>query len=231
MEEARGGRMLIGYMRVSTGEQSLDLQRDALGRAGCGRVYDDVCSGRATERPGLAKALDVARKGDALVVWKLDRIGRSLAHVVGLVGDLQKHGIGLKVLTGDVDTTTATGRLVFGIFATLAEFERDLIHERTMAGLAAARARGRSGGRPRVMTKPKLKVAMTMAGAAAAKAGCATPKRMTRSVHANVSLLADRCEKAVKFLDFAGKALDVRTGEKGENFGELAFVPSLPFPA
>jgi DNA invertase Pin-like site-specific DNA recombinase len=162
MEEARGGRMLIGYMRVSTGEQSLDLQRDALGRAGCERVYDDVCSGRATERPGLAKALDVARKGDALVVWKLDRIGRSLAHVVGLVGDLQKHGVGLKVLTGDVDTTTATGRLVFGIFATLAEFERDLIHERTMAGLAAARARGRSGGRPRIMTKPKLKVAMTM---------------------------------------------------------------------
>src|SRR5208282_3136442 len=96
--------------------KSLDLQRDALGRAGCERVYDDVCSGRATERPGLAKALDAARKGDALVVWKLDRIGRSLAHVVGLVGNLQKHGIGLKVLTGDVDTTTATGRLVFGIF-------------------------------------------------------------------------------------------------------------------
>src|SRR5271169_244011 len=156
------GRMLIGYMRVSTGEQSLDLQRDALGRAGCARIYDDVCSGRATERPGLAKALDVARKGDALVVWKLDRIGRSLAHVVGLVGDLQKHGVGLKVLTGDVDTTTATGRLVFGIFATLAEFERDLIHERTMAGLAAARARGRAGGRPRVMTKQKLKAAMAM---------------------------------------------------------------------
>lgn len=96
------------------------------------------------------------------MVWKLDRIGRSLPHVVGLVGDLQKRGVGLKVLTGDVDTTTATGRLVFGIFATLAEFERDLIHERTMAGLAAARARGRSGGRPRVMTKAKLKAAMTM---------------------------------------------------------------------
>ena len=92
----------------------------------------------------------------------LDRLGRSLPHVVGLVGDLHKRGIGLKVLTGDVDTTTATGRLVFGIFATLAEFERDLIHERTMAGLAAARARGRAGGRPRVMTKPKLKVAMAM---------------------------------------------------------------------
>ena len=154
--------MLIGYMRVSTGEQSLNLQRDALDRAGCERVYDDVCSGRATERPGLNQALEVAREGDALVVWKLDRIGRSLPHVVGLVGDLQKRGVGLKVLTGDVDTTTATGRLVFGIFATLAEFERDLIHERTMAGLAAARARGRAGGRPRVMTRQKLKAAMAL---------------------------------------------------------------------
>ena len=154
--------MLIGYMRVSTGEQSLDLQRDALERAGCERVYEDVCSGRATEQPGLTQALEVARTGDALAVWKLDRIGRSLPHVVGLVGDLQKRGVGLKVLTGDVDTTTATGRLVFGIFATLAEFERDLIHERTMAGLAAARARGRAGGRPRVMTKQKLKAAMAM---------------------------------------------------------------------
>ena len=121
-----------------------------------------MCSGRTTERPGLNQALHVARDGDALVVWKLDRIGRSLPHVVGLVGDLQKRGVGLKVLTGDVDTTTATGRLVFGIFATLAEFERDLIQERTMAGLAAARARGRAGGRPRVMTKQKLKAAMAL---------------------------------------------------------------------
>lgn len=153
--------MLIGYMRVSTGEQSLDLQRDALRQAGCERTYEDICSGRVPERPGLLKALNAARQGDALVVWKLDRIGRSLPHVVGLVGALQKRGIGLKVLTGDVDTKTVTGRLVFGIFATLAEFERDLIHERTIAGLAAARARGRSGGRPRVMTKAKLKTAMT----------------------------------------------------------------------
>ncbi|MEO1988943.1 MAG: recombinase family protein [Martelella sp.] len=154
--------MLIGYMRVSTGEQNLNLQRDGLEQAGCEKIYDDVCSGRATERPGLAKALEIARAGDALVVWKLDRIGRSHAHVVALVSDLQKRGIGLKVLTGDVDTTTTTGRLVFGIFATLAEFERDLIHERTMAGLAAARARGRAGGRPRVMTRQKLKAAMVM---------------------------------------------------------------------
>lgn len=156
--------MLVGYMRVSTADQNLALQRDALLAAGISadRIYEDVCSGRAANRPGLERALDVARDGDALVIWKLDRIGRSLPHVVGLVGDLQKRGVGLKVLTGDVDTTTATGRLVFGIFATLAEFERDLIHERTMAGLAAARARGRSGGRPRVMTRQKLKAAMAL---------------------------------------------------------------------
>lgn len=156
--------MLVGYMRVSTADQNLGLQRDALIAAGVApdRICEDVCSGRAVDRPGLARALDIARDGDALVIWKLDRIGRSLPHVVGLVGDLQKRGIGLKVLTGDVDTTTATGRLVFGIFATLAEFERDLIHERTMAGLAAARARGRSGGRPRVMTRQKLKAAMAL---------------------------------------------------------------------
>lgn len=141
--------MLIGYMRVSTADQSLDLQRDALEKAGCERIYDDVCSGRATERPGLARALDVARAGDALAVWKLDRIGRSLPHIVQLVSDLRARDVGLKVLTGEIDTTSSTGRLVFGIFATLAEFERDLIHERTLAGSpqrapAAAWAGGRA---------------------------------------------------------------------------------------
>jgi DNA invertase Pin-like site-specific DNA recombinase len=149
-------------MRVSTAEQTMALQRDALRDAGCERVYDDTCSGSVIDRPGLARALDTLRKGDALVVWKLDRIGRSLAHVVDLVGTLQKRGVGLKVLTGGIDTTNATGRLVFGIFATLSEFERDLILERTMAGLAAARARGRTGGRPRLMTRAKLRTAMTM---------------------------------------------------------------------
>jgi len=151
-------------MRVSTAEQSLALQRDALLATGVApeRIYDDTCSGTVADRPGLARALDVLRAGDALVVWKLDRIGRSLAHVVELVGTLQARGVGLKVLTGGIDTTSATGRLVFGIFATLAEFERDLIHERTMAGLAAARARGRTGGRPRLMTRAKLRLAMAM---------------------------------------------------------------------
>jgi DNA invertase Pin-like site-specific DNA recombinase len=135
--------VLVGYMRVSTAEQSLALQRDALVAAGVApdRLYEDTCSGTVANRPGLARALDVLRPDDALVVWKLDRIGRSLAHVVELVGALQAKGIGLKVLTGGIDTTNAAGRLVFGIFATLSEFERDLIHERTIAGLAA-RARG-----------------------------------------------------------------------------------------
>ena len=156
--------MLVGYMRVSTAEQNLALQRDALLAAGVApeRVYEDTCSGTVTSRPGLARALDVAREGDALVIWKLDRIGRSLRHVVELVDGLQQRGVGLKVLTGGIDTTSSTGRLVFGIFATLAEFERDLILERTMAGLAAARARGRAGGRPRLMTRAKLRTAMTM---------------------------------------------------------------------
>ena len=108
--------MLVGYMRVSTAEQNLALQRDALDRAGCERLYEDICSGTVTDRPGLAKALDHLRTGDALVIWKLDRIGRSLKHVVELVDGLQKRGIGLKVLTGGIDTTSSTGRLVFGIW-------------------------------------------------------------------------------------------------------------------
>ena len=141
-----GWAVLVGYMRVSTAEQNLALQRDALLAAGVApeRIYDDTCSGAVTSRPGLARALDVAREGDALVIWKLDRVGRSLRHVVELVDGLQQRGVGLKVLTGGIDTTSSTGRLVFGIFATLAEFERDLILERTMAGLAAARARRRT---------------------------------------------------------------------------------------
>lgn len=154
--------MLIGYMRVSTAEQTLDLQRDALKRAGCERLYEDVASGAVKDRAGLARALDQARDGDTIVVWKLDRIGRSLAHVVQLVSELRDRGVGLKVLAGDIDTTSTTGRLVFGIFATLAEFERDLIRERTMAGLEAARARGRAGGRPRTMTPAKVRAAMVM---------------------------------------------------------------------
>lgn len=159
--------MLIGYIRVSKsdGSQVLDLQRDALLAAGVQpeRIYDDLASGRKDDRPGLTTCLKALQPGNTLVVWKLDRLGRDLKHLVSLVDDLNKRNVGLKVLAGagaQIDTRTANGRLVFGIFAALAEFEAELIRERTKAGLAAARARGRLGGRPRKMTKEALKMAM-----------------------------------------------------------------------
>jgi DNA invertase Pin-like site-specific DNA recombinase len=153
---------LIGYARVSTVEQNLDLQLDALKRAGVERVFTDRASGKRDDRPGLANALAALQPGDVLVVWKLDRLGRSLKHLVETVAALQQRGIGLKVITGGIDTTSATGRLVFGIFAALAEFERELIRERTMAGLTSARARGRVGGRRRKLTPAHLDYARTL---------------------------------------------------------------------
>ena len=158
--------MLLGYMRVSKadGSQVLDLQRDALLAAGVepGHLYQDLASGKREDRPGLAACLKALRQGDVLVAWKLDRLGRDLRHLVNLVHELTTRGAGLRVLTGQgaaVDTTTASGKLVFGIFAALAEFERELIVERTKAGLAAARARGRRGGRPYKMTAAKVRLA------------------------------------------------------------------------
>ncbi len=160
--------MLIGYMRVSKqdGSQCLDLQRDALIKVGVPseRIYEDLASGRKDARPGLDACLKALQPGNTLVVWKLDRLGRDLKHLVNTVDDLRKQDVGFKVLTGagaQIDTTTPNGRLCFGIFAALAEFERELIIERTRAGLAAARARGRKGGRPRKMTVTTLKMAMT----------------------------------------------------------------------
>ena len=159
--------MLVGYMRVSKsdGSQVLDLQRDALLAAGVipERMYEDLASGRKDDRPGLAACLKALQPDNTLVVWKLDRLGRDLKHLVNTVDELSQRGVGLKVLAGagaQIDTTTANGRLVFSIFAALAEFETELIRERTMAGLAAARARGRLGGRPRKMTKETLTMAM-----------------------------------------------------------------------
>jgi DNA invertase Pin-like site-specific DNA recombinase len=159
--------MLIGYMRVSKsdGTQTLDLQHDALLAAGVTpeRIYTDRASGRKDDRPGLATCLQALQPGDTLVVWKLDRLGRNLKHLISVVDDLQQRQIGFKVLAGagvQIDTTTADGRLVFGIFAALAEFEAELIRERTRAGLAVARARGRRGGRPRKITKEVLRTAM-----------------------------------------------------------------------
>jgi DNA invertase Pin-like site-specific DNA recombinase len=154
--------MLVGYARVSTAEQSLHLQRDALKRAGCKRVFADVASGANSERPGLAKALEFVRRGDTLVVWKLDRLGRSLAHLIESVRALHERKVGFRSLQESLDTRTSGGKLVFHVFGALAEFERDIIRERTNAGLAAARARGRKGGRPRVLDGEKTALARTL---------------------------------------------------------------------
>ena len=158
--------MLIGYARVSKadGSQSLDLQRDTLYGVGVdtASIYHDFASGAREDRPGLENCLRALRKGDVLVVWKLDRLGRNLAHLVNTVQGLSARGVGLRVLAGQgaqIDTTTAAGRLVFGIFAALAEFEGDLIRERTMAGLSAARARGRKGGRKFALSKAQVRLA------------------------------------------------------------------------
>jgi DNA invertase Pin-like site-specific DNA recombinase len=147
--------MLIGYARISTGDQTLDLQRDALAVAGCGRVFEDVASGAKASRPGLEEALSYLRAGDTLVVWRLDRLGRSLPHLIETIAALAERGIGFWSLTEQIDTTTSGGKLIFHVFGALAEFERDLIRERTQAGLAAARARGRKGGRPKKLADPK----------------------------------------------------------------------------
>lgn len=153
---------LIGYGRVSTTDQSLGLQLDALEAAGCARVFSDTASGAIADRPELARALDYVRPGDTLVVWKLDRLGRSLRHLIDTISELEERGVGFRSLQESIDTTTPTGRLLLHVLAALCEFERDLIRERTYAGLAAARARGRRGGRPSVMTADKLAVARQM---------------------------------------------------------------------
>ena len=170
--------MLVGYMRVSKadGSQATDLQRDALLAAGIepAQLYEDKASGKKEDRPALVSCLRSLRDGDTLMVWKLDRLGRDLRHLVNIVHDLTERGIGLKVLTGQgaaIDTTTASGKLVFGIFAALAEFERELISERTMAGLASARARGRKGGRPYKMTSAKVRLAKASMGQPDTKVG------------------------------------------------------------
>lgn len=170
--------MLIGYSRVSKadGSQVHDLQRDALALAGvtADHIYEDSASGRRDDRPGLDACLKALRAGDTLIIWKLDRLGRDLRHLVNTVASLTSRNIGLKVLAGEgasIDTTTANGRLIFGIFAALAEFERELIVERTKAGLAAARTRGRKGGRPFKMTPAKLRLAQAAMGKPETKVG------------------------------------------------------------
>ncbi len=152
----------IGYARVSTNAQDEALQLDALQQAAVDRIFVDRASGSIPDRPGLLSALECARRGDSLVVWRLDRLGRSLRHLIDVVHDLEQRGVALVSLTEQIDTSTPGGRLVFHVFGALAQFERELIRERTMAGLAAAKARGRVGGRPTVWTENKLKTAQVM---------------------------------------------------------------------
>jgi len=149
-------RMNIGYARISTQDQNLDLQRQALERAGCDKIYEDIISGIRKQKPGLTLALEVLHARDALIVWKLDRLGRSVKRLVNLVGELEAKGIHFKSLTDDIDTSTPTGRFFFRVMASLAQMERELIIERTQAGLKAARLLGRKGGRKRLMTDSKL---------------------------------------------------------------------------
>ena len=154
--------MLIGYARISCHDQNLALQRDALGSAGCEKVFTDIASGGDPSRSGLAEALAQLRTNDTLVVWRLDRLGRSLKHLVETITSLHSRGIGFRSLTEGIETETSGGRLVFHLFACLAEFEREVIRERTRAGLAAARSRGRHGGRPALMDDKKTALARRM---------------------------------------------------------------------
>ena len=152
--------MLVGYARVSTAEQNLDLQIDALNQAGCAKIFSDIVSGARADRPGLRDALQFMREGDVLTVWKLDRLGRTTRRLIEFIEDLQERQIGFKSLHNNIDTTTSEGMFMYRLFSALAELERDLLRERTMAGLAAARARGRKGGGQFKLTGVKLEAAM-----------------------------------------------------------------------
>ena len=154
--------MKIGYARISTQEQNLDLQNDALTAAGCEKTFHDVASGAKDERKGLAEAIEFSRKGDVLTVWKLDRLGRSLKHLIETVNQLHEKGVGFASLQESIDTTTSGGKLIFHVFGALAEFERELIRERTKAGLKAARARGRKGGRKEKLNAKQIEMAKAM---------------------------------------------------------------------
>lgn len=154
--------MKVGYARISTAEQSLDLQTVALEKAGCEKIFSDQASGAKDDRKGLLDAVEFCRKGDSLVVWKLDRLGRSLKHLIETINELHEKKVGFVSVQENIDTTTSGGKLVFHVFGALAEFERELICERTNAGLASARSRGRPGGRPKALTDKGFKMAKTM---------------------------------------------------------------------
>jgi len=175
--------MLIGYARVSTQDQQLTLQLDALEQAGCARIYEDRASGVRVDRPGFRQTLEVLRDGDTLVVWKLDRLGRSVKQLVDMVGELEKRGVHLKSLTDSIDTSTPAGRFFFHVMASLAQMERELIVERTRAGLAAARTQGRFGGRRRQMTDSKIESAKRLL------AGGTPPRDVAKNLGVSVPTL------------------------------------------
>ncbi|MBU1170499.1 MAG: recombinase family protein [Proteobacteria bacterium] len=154
--------MFVGYARVSTHEQNLDLQNDALEKSGCEKIFTDKVSSVAAARPGIDAALSYLREGDTLVVWRLDRLGRSLKHLIEMIGELEEKKIGFKSIQESIDTSNSGGRLIFHMFGALAEFERQLIIERTRAGLAAARARGKKGGRPKALNDKEIDVALRL---------------------------------------------------------------------
>ncbi len=180
--------MLIGYARVSTGDQNHDLQHDALRAAGCGRIWTETASGARTDRPQLTALLDAARAGDTLVVWRLDRLGRSLQHLIKVAEDLKQREIALRSLTEGIDTTTTAGRFVYSLLGALAQMEREVLVERTQAGLAAAAARGRKGGRPRALDDGKVRAAQamlaagTLSGAEIAKQLGIAPSTLYRTI-------------------------------------------------
>jgi DNA invertase Pin-like site-specific DNA recombinase len=179
--------MILGYARVSTRDQTVAMQVDALRAAGCAKVLTEVASGASSDRPVLARLMEDARQGDEVVIWKLDRLGRSLAHLVETVNALSTRGIGLKSLNDPIDTTTPQGRLVFNLFASLAEFEKDLIRERTNAGLTAARARGRKGGRPKGL--PHKAVSTASAAETLYREGKLTAQQIAAQLHISKSTL------------------------------------------
>lgn len=154
--------MLVGYARVSTQDQNLDLQKDELTKVGCEKIFYDIASGAKSDRTGLNEAIEYIREGDILVVWKLDRLGRSLKHLIEIVSELEKGKIGFKSLRENIDTTSPGGKLIFHVFGALAEFEREIIRERTNAGLSAARSRGKKGGRPKAMDDKKVVMAKAL---------------------------------------------------------------------
>ncbi len=193
---------LVGYARVSTQSQDAQLQRVALTAAGCGRTFEDQVSSRKTDRPGLTAAVDYVRPGDTLCVWKLDRLGRSVREVLTIADDLHDHGIGLRILTGNLAgtyTPTGEGKFFFTMMAAFAELERDIIHERTMAGLAAARSQGRTGGRPTVMTPDKLAAARARHGNGESPTTIATALGVSRaSVYRHLALNPEAAQRPAR---------------------------------